>query len=188
MLLNSLELKILKEFSDDYSKRIYGRAIAKKLNLNQKTVSNMLIRLEKENIIKFSRDGKNKYYFLNKFNPCISEIIKVIEISKKVDFLEHHLKLRTLFEELEKRANGLVIIFGSYAKGTETKNSDLDVFVIRNIKSAENLEHTYKIKINIIKAKAKGLHGSIIFNEVLKSHIILNGLEDFIKLLAYNSI
>ena len=41
MLLNDKEFKILNEFSSDYSKRIYGRKIAEKLGMNQKTVSNI---------------------------------------------------------------------------------------------------------------------------------------------------
>ena len=83
MLLNKNILKILKEFSTDYNKRVYGRVIARKLKMNQKTVSNILNNLEKEHILKFSQEGKNKYYFMNKFNPSIKEVVKLIEIEKK---------------------------------------------------------------------------------------------------------
>ena len=47
MILNINKIKILKEFSSGYHKRIYGRDIAKKLKMNQKTVSTVLNRLEK---------------------------------------------------------------------------------------------------------------------------------------------
>ena len=47
MLLNKNKLKILKEFSNDYGKRVYGRNIADKLKMNQKTVSNTLNELKK---------------------------------------------------------------------------------------------------------------------------------------------
>jgi len=65
MILNINKIKILKEFSSGYHKRIYGRDIAKKLKMNQKTVSNVLNRLEKEHILEYKKEGKNKYYYLN---------------------------------------------------------------------------------------------------------------------------
>ena len=55
MLLNNKELIILEQFGGDYNKQAYGRQIAKKLNLNQKTVSNILQGLEKGNILKFTK-------------------------------------------------------------------------------------------------------------------------------------
>src|SRR3989344_5300320 len=72
MILNNNILDILEEFATDFNKKIYGREIAKKLKMNQKTVSNILKRLEKEHILKFSVEGKNKYYYLNNHYANIS--------------------------------------------------------------------------------------------------------------------
>ena len=63
MILNNKELRKLTEFTSDYNSKHYGRAIASKLKMNQKTVSNILNNLEKQHIIKFKQEGKNKYYF-----------------------------------------------------------------------------------------------------------------------------
>jgi len=185
MILNNQKLKILEEFSEDYSKRIYGRAIAKKLSLNQKTVSNVLLALEGENILKFAKEGKNKYYFLNRFNPHIKEIIKLIEIGKKINFLEKHKNIRRLFDEIEKRSKGICVIFGSYAKGSETKDSDLDIFLAGDLSSIKDLEETYQISINVIKAKKINLENDTILNEVLKNHIVLKGIEEFMELIKW---
>jgi DNA-binding MarR family transcriptional regulator len=46
MILNNKELRILTEFTSDYNSKHYGRAIASKLKMNQKTVSNILNKLE----------------------------------------------------------------------------------------------------------------------------------------------
>ena len=184
MLLNNIEIKILREFTKDYSRKIYGRAIAKELKLNQKTVANILNRMEKENILKFSKEGKNKYYFLNQLNSGIKEVIKIIEINKKISFLEKHKNKRSLFLELEKRTKGILIIFGSYAKNQEIKNSDLDLFVLGSIKKIDDLEDKYDIKINIIKSK-KIHQEEIIFNEIIRNHIILKGVEDFLEILKW---
>lgn len=183
MLLNDNALKILAEFSPDYSKRIYGGEVAKKLKMNQKTVSNILNALEAKNILKYTTEGKNKYYFLNKLNSQISDILKIVELGRKNLFLEKYAKLNGLFLELEKQTKGMLIIFGSYANLTSNANSDLDVFTFGTIKEFEDLEDKYNIKINIIRSTREKFNKSDIFiKEVLKNHIILKGIEEFIEL------
>lgn len=184
MLLDKNIQAILNEFSDDYHKRIYGRDVAKKTRMNQKTVSNILNRLEKENILKFSIEGKNKYYFLNDFNTQIREVIKLIEIGRKMSFLEKNKKIRDLFEKLEKRTNNVLIVFGSYAKNTNNEKSDLDLFVFGKTDEIEDLEDLYKIKINIIKSSREKFNKEEpLIKEVIKNHVILKGMEEFIELI-----
>ena len=184
MLLNKNILKILKEFSTDYNKRVYGRVIARKLKMNQKTVSNILNNLEKEHILKFSQEGKNKYYFMNKFNPSIKEVVKLIEIEKKIEFIEKNSKFKDLFDKLEERSQGIFIIFGSYANYTNNKKSDLDVFVIGKISDIDDLEELYNIKINIIKSNIyKFNKEEHVVKEIIRNHVVLKGVEEFIKLI-----
>lgn len=181
MLLNK-EVNILAEFSFDYNKRIYGRDISKRLRMNQKTVSNILNKLEKENILKFSTEGKNKYYFLNKFNPEIKDIIKLVEINRKLRFLEKYKEARNLFLKLEERSTGILIIFGSYANYKSNEKSDLDVFVLGKIKDVNDLEKIYNIRINVVKADKFDINDNFI-KEVIKNHIVLRGVEDFVSLI-----
>src|SRR3989344_1022091 len=115
VILNINRFKILEEFAADYNKRIYGRDIAKKLKMNQKTVSNVLNELEMEHILKFAREGKNKYYSLNEFYPYMMEIIQLIETQRKINFIEKYKKTGDLFSKLEERTEGMLVIFGSYA-------------------------------------------------------------------------
>ncbi len=186
MLLNNQELKILQEFTGDYSAKLYGRAISQKLKLNQKTTSNILNRLEKENILKFIQEGKNKYYFLNKFNPYLNEIIKLIEINKKINFLENHKSKRKLFSDLEKNSKGILIIFGSYAKKKELKNSDLDLFVIGSIENIRHLESSYDIEINVVKGDKEKINSQEPFiRELKENHVILKGVEEFVELVKW---
>ena len=184
MILNIKKLKILKEFSTDYSRRIYGRNVAQKLKVNQKTVSNILNELEGENILKFTQEGKNKYYYLNEFYPYIKEIIQLIEIQRKISFLERYKKLKELFLKLEERIQGILIIFGSYASFNATEKSDLDVFVMGKIKDIEDLEEFYNVKINIVNSnKNKFNKKEHIIKEIIKNHIVLKGVEDFVNLI-----
>ena len=184
MLLNKNKLKILREFSTDYTKRIYGRNIAKKLRMNQKTISNILNKLEKEHILKFTQEGKNKYYYLNEFYPYIKEIIQLIETQRKINFLEKYKKLKEFFLKLEKMAEEILIIFGSYANLSANEKSDLDVFVIGGIRDIEDLEELYNVKINIVKSnKNKFDKKEHIIKEIIKNHIILKGVEGFVELI-----
>ena len=184
MILNINKFRILEEFSTDYDKRIYGREVAKKLRMNQKTVSNVLNELEKEHILKFAQEGKNKYYHLNEFYPCIKELIQLVEIQRKINFLEKYKKIKELFSKLEERTNGILIIFGSYANFSANEKSDLDVFVVGKIKNPDDLEDFYNVKINVIKIDEdrfdKNEH---VIKEIIKNHIILRGTEDFIELI-----
>ncbi len=183
MLLNTKEQDILNEFIGDYSKKIYGRDIAKRLKMNQKTVSNILNRLEKDNILKFTTEGKNKYYFLNTFTSHLKEIIAMIEIKRKIDFLEKNKNIKDLFAKLEQKSKGILVIFGSYAKGKSNKESDLDIFSIGEIEQVHDLEDLYNIKINIIKSsKDKFNKQEPIIKEIINNHIILKGTEEFIEL------
>jgi len=184
MVFNISRLKVLEEFSGDYSKRIYGRNVARKLKMNQKTVSNLLNELEREHILKFTQDGKNKYYYLNRFNSHISEIIQLIETQKKINFFEKYKKLKELFLKLKERTKGILIIFGSYADFSANEKSDLDVFVMGNIKDIEDLEEFHNVKINIVKSdKNKFNKKEPIIKEIIKNHIVLKGVEDFIELI-----
>jgi DNA-binding MarR family transcriptional regulator len=47
-MLNKNKFKVLSMFSGDYKKEVYGREAARELSMNQKTVSNVLKRLEKD--------------------------------------------------------------------------------------------------------------------------------------------
>jgi len=183
MLLNNKELKILTEFTSDYNCRLYGSAIASKLKMNQKTVSNILNKLEKQNIIKFKQEGKNKYYFLNKLNHSTREMIKLVEINKRIVLFEKYKKLSTLFTEIEKRGKGITIIFGSYANFTKNEKSDLDIFVVGSLLDLNDLETLYNIKINLVKStKDKFKLNNLFLKEIMNNHILLNGVEEFIEL------
>lgn len=183
MLLDKNTLNVLEEFASDYSRKVYGSDIAKRLKMNQKTVSNILNRLENDNIIKFSVEGKNKYYYLNKFNPDIKETIKLIEIGRKIGFLDKYKNLKDLFRKLEERTSGLILIFGSYAKEKANKESDLDVFVMGKISEVEDLENLHNLKINIIKStKEKFNSREHIIKEIINNHIVLKGVEEFVDL------
>ncbi len=83
-----------------------------------------------------------------------------------------------------ERSEGILIIFGSYANFSANEKSDLDVFVIGNIRDIEDLEEIYNVKINIVKSnKNKFDKKEHIIKEIIKNHIILKGVEGFVELI-----
>ncbi|MEK6914413.1 MAG: nucleotidyltransferase domain-containing protein [Nanoarchaeota archaeon] len=184
MILNNNTLEILENFTKDINENIYGRYISRKLKMNQKTVSNILNKLEKENILKFSIEGKNKYYFLNKANSNIKEIIKIIEINKKIKLTEKYKKFKDLFNQLESKIGGILVIFGSYANFSSNEKSDLDLLVIGKNENVKDLERLYNIKINVVKIeKNKFNKEDILIKEIVKNHVLLKGVEEFTELI-----
>ncbi len=180
MLLNKIERVILQEVVKEKNRRIYGREIANKYKLNQKSVANALIRLEKGNILKYKTEGKNKYYFLNEFNPYIKEIVQISEVEKKYEFLKKNKVIEKLIREIEGQKSKIIILFGSYAKGTATKNSDLDLYVVGDFDKG-NLEKDYRIKIQVVKSNEEKFDSrNPLIKEILENHIVLKGIEEFV--------
>ena len=84
---------------------------------------------------------------------------------------------------MEKRCDGILIIFGSYAKGTNTEKSDIDIFVMGEIEEIRDLENLYNIEINLIKSsRNKFDKNENIIKEIIENHIILKGIGEFIEL------
>ena len=87
------------------------------------------------------------------------------------------------------QSKGILIIFGSYAKNLQKKDSDLDLLIIGNYneKNIKELEKIYNLEINIKKYDLsifkKPDH---LFNEVIKDHILIKGGEDFVENLLDN--
>lgn len=182
MILN-LSIDILEEFVKGKDRKIYGWLLAKKMKKNQKTIANNLNKLEKKHILKFRTEGKNKYYFLNFDSPYIKEVVKIVEINKKIRFLENNPGLISLVRELERNTEGILAVFGSYASGKSSTDSDLDLFLIGKIRNIDLIKESSGIKLSIIKSDQKkfDLENSFI-KEVMENHIVLKGVEGFAEL------
>ncbi len=188
-MLHNKVYEILSQFLEDYKKEIYGREIIAKTDLSQKNISLTLGELEKEGILRSRKSGSIKYYRLNIENTEIKDIIFVLETLKKINFFKKQRKIANLFK-IDTRVVG---IFGSYAKGAQKKDSDIDIFIIGNrLKDDYNklgaaLDLNISIKyyterefIELMKNKNN------LVKEIIKNHVLLFGIEDFIKLIWGN--
>jgi len=171
---NNVELDILELLlkSDNHV-----RGIAKKLDESHSTILRKLNNLQKENVIDSRKEGKNKIFYLKK-NLISRSYILTTELHKLAKLLRKHPELSVIFEEiLQKSDEKLIILFGSYAKGLEKKDSDIDIYIetkSRNVKKViEDIYSKINVKIGTFDTK------SPLIKEIIKEHIILRGIEVF---------
>ena len=153
-----------------------------KKNLNQKTTSSFLKDLEKKKILKSKTEGKNKLYSLNLDNKeVVKNFIIAVEHLRIINFYNKNILIKEIVGKIHSQIKGIAIIFGSYAKGVQKKDSDLDLFIIGkcNEKEIDKLSKMYGLEINL-KIYPK-LEKDILTTEVIKDHLVIKNTEQFIE-------
>jgi len=153
------------------------RGIARQLNESHTTVLRKLSGLVKENVLDYKIEGRNKVFFMRRnlqarnyvFN---AERYKLLKLLKK--YPESSVIIEDILKKCEER---LVILFGSYAKFTAKKDSDIDLYVeARSWKIKEEIESIHsriKVKVGDFNTSSQ------LIKEIIKNHIILRGVEEF---------
>ncbi len=189
--LNENQFRILDVFTRGFDKGYYVREISKLLNIGPRTAQLNLEALESLGILESETRGKIKVYTLQK-NKMAQEYLKFAEIFKNIRFLEKNNLIKEVINKLDFYIEGIGLIFGSYAKGTEKKGSDLDILVIGKYKRKEisRISKTYGIEISVknypLEIFKKSLNDDILIKEILNNHIIFKGAEEFIGIVLKN--
>ena len=95
--------------------------------------------------------------------------------------------IKEIVEKITPNIKGIGIIFGSYAKGIEKKESDLDIFVAGNYNKEEikrvskNLGIEISIKCYPMNTFKKNINKDILLKEILKNHIVFVNVNQFIQ-------
>jgi len=184
---NHLQILIL--FTKGYDKEYYVREVQKLLKISPRTAQLILEDLEKKGVLLSKTRGKIKIYSLKKENEISRAYIILAEQYKLICFLNKKIEIKHLLREIKKISpNTTLVIFGSYAKGTEKRGSDLDILAIINgdfdkqsVKALEKM-HTFKINIKTVKIDNFD-KDDILIKEVWDNHIILQNSELFVDLI-----
>ena len=147
--------KILECFYNNKNKEIYFSEILRETKLTQNTTLKHLANLQRFNMIISTKKIGNTFFKINSKNPLIYAILSYFDY-KKLNELPSERK-RAINEFLDKIQVKplIVIVFGSTAKGTFGKESDIDIILIYNKKELEDskikkdIEATTGIKIQI---------------------------------------
>lgn len=152
------------------------RQIAKDVKLNHMTVKRILDELVNENVLDVKKQGKNLVFTIKNTIEAEATVL-MAEIYKFKKLINYHPELKQDIKELRKTKADMILLFGSYAKGLETKNSDIDIYIEttnNNIKkTASGINNKLMIKIG----KYDG--NNLLIKEIIKNHIIIKGFERF---------
>lgn len=186
-MIHNKYYEIMKHFLNGYDKKIYGRELVKKVNISQKNVALTLEEMEKEGVLSSRLKGNVRYFSLNKSNPLIDKYVLLAEIESSIMFLKKYPKISQILSQIDNK-NKIICVFGSYARGNQKKNSDLDLFIIGKFNEGEikKIGQDYHLDINIKGCSKSDFISSLksrspLVNEILENHIIVSGYEDFVK-------
>ena len=179
------ELDVIALYSGDYKAKFYLRQISKLAKLPLKTCQNVLINLEKKKVLKSKLEGKNKYFSLNLDNIQTKSALLQAEIYRTDIFLEKYPPFKTFLKELN--TNILIIIFGSFAKLTADKDSDLDLLII--LEKEQKLPfHLLPYKIHEVNLSEHSFIKAVkeqetLIKEVEEKHIVLNNHSAYVNIM-----
>lgn len=117
-------LKVLSLFMDNPYEKYYLREAARILKISPMTLKRSLGFLLKNNLILKEKSKNQILYSANIQNPAFRHI----KISRSLSVLMQ----KGIVEFIKEKVPGVssIILYGSYAKGEETKDSDMDILII----------------------------------------------------------
>jgi len=183
------KIEILKLLINNREESFSIRRISLLRKINYKSAYLSLKALEKDGLVDLERIGNTLVCkFNDNFNDLVfkAEYQRKKDLFKKKDFLIIHDRLAEL------KFPFILLIFGSYVKGTANKHSDIDLLLIANEESFKEVENqvgliplnihltpvTYESFIRMARSKEFS-----VISEALKKNIILIGIEEYYRLL-----
>jgi len=181
------ELEILKRIY--LNEGIHVREISRQLKIGMPSVKYALDKLISKKLVLYKREARNLKFYLNFKNNLLISYLYQIEYDRiyKLPKLVQD-SLFDLIKILEKKPV-LVIVFGSYANGSYSNESDLDLLFVFNEtdeeveKKSEIIGNRYNLNIQPIYLNFNEFNKNF-FNEkdkfmgqIKKNKIIMIGIE-----------
>ncbi len=168
-------------------------SIAKQLHINYRTVFEDVKRLEEEGVLRLLKVGSaNLCSYTYIFNE------KTVKLERwRRDLLLKNKNVRVLYDRLNEIKNPLfvAVIFGSHAKGSVGKQSDIDLCIITDSaeiqKNVENIVRTIALPVHLLCFSVKEFVSMLkttddtVGKEITKRNIILKGIEPLYEVIRY---
>lgn len=186
MNITENHLKVLSVFTKGFFKEYYVREVQKVLKIGLGTAQKILNDLEQRGVLESQTRGKIKVYRIRKNSLSISYLM-LAEDYRNIAFLASNDKIREIIEKITPSIKGIGLVFGSYAKGTQEKGSDLDIFIVGEYdrKDFRKISDAYGTEINVKSYPKEVFEGSIqkdfLVKEILDSHILFLNGEQFVR-------
>ena len=156
--ISSLEGTIVASFFPE-AEEMTIREIQERVDYSYERINSALKSLAEKKIVIEKQKGKTLVYSLDLKN-LYAEIMgfNAYMLQKEIEFIKKHKGIYQVIKEIEQNPIiWSIILFGSYSKGTETRQSDVDVLILSipsKEKEAENfiksLKHKYGIRITSV--------------------------------------
>ena len=184
MYLNrNKEQSILLLYLENYTKQYYLREISKLTKIPLKTTQSLVNYLEINKILKSTTKGKNKYFKLNLENIQTKLYLLQTEIFKTSLFLQKYPMFKTFIKDLKN--DDLIVAFGSFAKFSSNKDSDVDLLIVSNKKNKLPFHllpyKTHQIEISKISFLRAIEKKEILIKEIEENHVILNNHSFYVN-------
>ena len=186
---------IIRYILENKSEELNILKVSKAIKMDYKNVYLIIKRLEKELLVRLETFGQSsRIKLISQIHPLIFEA----EYNRKNEILKNK-NLAVMLQELKKAIKSkyyILFLFGSYAKKTQTKNSDIDLMFIvpdgkeeiveKEVHRAADLlplplhclVFSEKQFLSMINAKEPNVG-----QEALKNNIILSGVETYYELI-----
>ena len=153
------------------------RGLAKLIGTNQTTTARKLNMLYEDSVVDYKRQGKNKVFFLKKTLEA-RQAVYAAESEKLLKLLRKYPHLRRIIELIKSNQSvKMAVLFGSYAKESAKKTSDIDIYIDTEDKSIK--EYVEQIDSKISAKIGKYNKNSLLIKEMDKDHIIIKGIEEY---------
>jgi len=186
-MYNNTEYKLLEQIY--INPGIHKRQLTKNLNMGMPSINYGLKKINK--LIKKKKKGNQINFYLDYSKPALTPALTIVEYNR-FEKLESKVKLAILdyIETLNKKPS-IVILFGSYATGSYTKDSDIDIFLVYpDMKYSKDAEKTanlvnsrYNVEINPVyldnKSFKESFHNTTkkFFKNLQEGKLIIVGIE-----------
>lgn len=201
-------LKIIGLMRKNLDKSLTILKISKRLGIGYRPAYNHITSMKNEGIIKVEKIGNAKQCSLNFGNAKCRHLLEEVDVNKKEEIYRENPKIRAVIESLISKLTKdfisdihSIVLFGSYAKETSTKNSDVDLLFIvtdlKNKKLREGIEresasyqYSHNIKVSPLITDIKEFKKMLeaeelnVGNEAKACGISLYGSEMFWRLAA----
>lgn len=134
---------ILKLFLLEPERRFYQREISTLSGQRIMAVQREVAKLLEIGLLKEEEEGNRKYYTVDRSSPIVADLKAIFQKTVGIHKIVGDV-LKPLKNEIE-----FAFLFGSYARGSESSKSDVDVFVIGDISGKKLAVALKKIKSSL---------------------------------------
>ena len=154
------------------------REVARLLSISPRTAQLTLEALEERGVLGSHLRGRNRVYALQRAGW---RYLLLAEHYKTLSFLEKHPHIEQVLNDIT--IEGIGIIYGSYAKGTETRTSDLDLFIAGTGEIPKNTGIRIQTTTYPLEAFEQKISTDAYLREVIEHRVVISGAEALVRMI-----